>query len=80
MLVNSNTSRSKAAYIGHYGALRGFYSRLNFLPVNFYVVFKLDHLHYCCPNVINLKNCQSKLIISMQELWYAACKAEFTEG
>lgn len=54
--VNSNTSRSKDTHIGHYGAPGGFYSSLNFLPVNFYVVLKLDHLHYCCENAINLKN------------------------
>lgn len=64
--MNSNTSSSKDADIGHYGAPGGFYSSLNFQQVNFYVVLKLDHLHYCCENAINLKNCQSELVISMQ--------------
>jgi len=67
----------RLAIMGHLGV---FYSRLNFLPVNFYVVFKLDHLHCCCPNAINLKNCQSDLTISMQGFWCAAYIAEFIEG
>lgn len=69
--MSSNTSRSKDAHIGNYGAPGGFYSSLNFLPVNFYVVLKLDHLHCCCANAIDSKNCQSELVISVWGWWYA---------